>query len=113
MGKKLLVREPTCCKNKNSIPCKKILCDGEIRHRLHKSLANTVFNIEGPENIMVEVEVKLSAMPFRGRNRVLYKEIHFEALCVCILLHILQYLWPNMRHSGNCPQIPENCLSCS
>ena len=34
---------------------------------------------------MLEVEVKLSAMPLGGRNRVLYKEIHIEALCECIL----------------------------
>ena len=40
--------------------------------------------IDGPENIMFEVEVKLSAMPLGGRNRVLYKEIHNEALCECI-----------------------------
>ena len=41
--------------------------------------------IEGQENIIVEVEDKLSAMPLGGRNRVLYKEIHIEALCECIL----------------------------
>ena len=41
--------------------------------------------IEVPENIMLEVEVKLSVMPFGGRSRVLYKEIHIEALCECIL----------------------------
>ena len=33
---------------------------------------------------MLEVEVKLSAMPLGGRNSVLYKEIHTEALCECI-----------------------------
>ena len=59
------------------------LCDGEIRHRLYKSLANTEA-IEGPEYIMLEVKVKLSAMPLGGRNRVLYKQIHIEALCECI-----------------------------
>ena len=63
----------------------KMLCDGEIRQRLYKSLANTEANIEGPENIMLEVEVKLSAMPLGGRTRVLYKEMHSEALCECIL----------------------------
>ena len=41
--------------------------------------------IEGLENFMLEIEVKLSAMPLGGRNRVLYKEIHNEALCECIL----------------------------
>ena len=62
----------------------KKMCDGEIRHRLYKSLANTEANIEGLENIMLEVEVKLSAMPLGGRIRVLYKEIRNEALCECI-----------------------------
>ena len=33
---------------------------------------------------MLESEVKLPAMPLGGRNRVLYKEIHIEALCECI-----------------------------
>ena len=62
---------------------------------------------------MLEVEVKLSAMPLGWRNRVLYKEVHIEALCECILLHILQHLWRNMRHSGTCLQVPEKCLSYS
>ena len=34
---------------------------------------------------MLEVEVKLSAMPLGWKNWVLYKEIHTEALCECIL----------------------------
>ena len=64
MGKKLRVREYTYHKNQNGFPCKKTLCDREICH----SLANTEANIE---NIMLGVEVKLSAMPLGGRNRVL------------------------------------------
>ena len=41
-------------------------------------MANTGAN-EGPKNIMLKVEVRLSAMPLCGRNKVLYKEIHIEA----------------------------------
>ena len=79
----------------------------------YTSLWSILKPIEGPENIMLEVEVKLSAMPLGGRNRVLYKEIRIEAFCEFILLHILQHLWRNMRHSGKCLQIPETCLSYS
>ena len=81
MGKKLRVREPTHHKNQNGFPCNK-MCDGEFVTD-YTSLW-PMKPIEGPKNIMLEVEVKLSAMPFGGRNRVLYKEINIEALCECI-----------------------------
>ena len=79
----------------------------------YTSLRPILKPIEGPENIMLEVEVKLSAMPMRRRNRVLYKEIHIEALCECNSSHISHYLRRNMRYSRQCPQIPEKCLSYS
>ena len=73
-GKKLRVREPTCHKNQNGFPCKKS-CVMEKFVTDYSGLWPILKPIEGPENIMLEVKVKLSAMPLGGRNRVLYKEI--------------------------------------
>ena len=63
----------------------KIRCVMEKLVTDYTSLWPILKPIEGPENIMLEVEVKLSARLLGGRNRVLYKEIHIEALCECIL----------------------------
>ena len=65
MGKKLRVREPTCHKNQNGLPRKK-RCVMENFVTDYTCVWPILKPIEGPENIMLEVEVK----PLDGRNRV-------------------------------------------
>ena len=73
MGKKLPDREPTCHINQNGFLCKKS-CVMEKFVTDYTSLLPILKSLEGLENIMLEV--KLSAMPLGGRNRVLYRDTY-------------------------------------
>ena len=84
-GKRLRVREPAWDTNQNGFLGKKCRVDAEIHQIIiYKSLA-----LLRPENIMHDVEAKLSAMHLGGRKRVLYyvilKLVLKRNMCECIL----------------------------
>ena len=62
---------------------------------------------------MLEVEVKLSAMPLCGRNRVLYKEIHIEALWSAFCNIFYNIYGEICGIPENIPRLTEKCLSYS
>ena len=69
-GKKLQVREHACDTKQNGFLGKKSHVIAEI-HQVMQIFGPYLSQLKA-ENIMHEVEVKLSAMPLGGRKRVLY-----------------------------------------